>query len=79
MPGNWHQDPYVKVESRCYKMKGEPDGSSLMTEIKDAFGDAADITQHAAMIIQSGCDSANAVIEVYGNYKAAKMGIPPQV
>ena len=59
-------------------MKGEPDGGSLMSEIKQAFGDTAEITEHVAKIVQSGADSANAIIDVYRNYQAAKMKIPPQ-
>ena len=77
MPGGWFSDPYVKIGARCYKNLGEPDADSLMSEIKQAFGDANEIVSHVSDIVQSGADSANAVIEVYANYKAAKLGIPP--
>ena len=77
--GGMFQDDYVRISAKCYKMKGEPDGGSLMTEIKQMFGDTAEIVGHVADIVQSGADSANAVISVYANYKAAKMGIPKQV
>ena len=43
MEGNWHQDDYVRISAQCYKMKGEPDGDTLMSEIKQAFGDTAEI------------------------------------
>ena len=43
MEGNWHQDDYVRISAQCYKMKGEPDGNTLMSEIKQAFGDTAEI------------------------------------
>ena len=77
IPGGWWSDPYVTIGARCYKNLGEPDASSLMTEIKQAFGDANEIVGHVSDIVQSGADTANAVIEVYANYKAAKVGIPP--
>ena len=75
----FNEDDYVRIQARCYKTKGEPDAASLMSEIKQAFGDAADITEHVAEIVQSGADSANAIIDVYRNFQAAKMKIPPQV
>ena len=57
-------------------MKGEPDGDTLMSEIKKAFGDTAEIVGKVGDIIQTGTDSVNAVIDVYRNYKAAQMNIP---
>ena len=57
-------------------MKGEPDGTTLMSEIKQAFGDVNDIATDLGKIIQTGADSANAVIDVYANFKKAKAGYP---
>ena len=42
----FNEDDYVRIGARCYKTKGEPDAASLMSEIKQAFGDAAEITGH---------------------------------
>ena len=52
-------------------MKGEPDGDTLMAEIKKVFGDTAEIVGKVGDIVQTGTDSVNAVIDVYRNYKAA--------
>ena len=41
--GRWWEDDYVRISAQCYKMKGEPDGNTLMSEIKQAFGDTAEI------------------------------------
>lgn len=48
MKGGWLEDDYVRIEAKCYKMKGEPDGTSIMSEIKQAFGDTAEIVDHVA-------------------------------
>ena len=78
MPGGWFRDPYVRIGARCYKNLREPDAASLMTEIKQALGDdAIEIMGHVHNIILSGADSANVVLAVYANYKAAELGIPP--
>ena len=46
--GGWWNDDYVRISAKCYKNRGEPDGGSLMSEIKQAFGDTAEITGHVA-------------------------------
>ena len=47
-----------------------------MDEIKEVFGDTAEIVDEVSAIMQSGVYSTNDVISVYRNYKAAEMNIP---
>ena len=77
--GGWQEADYFSIEAECYKMKVEPDGIAVMSEIKQMFGDTAEIVEHVSEIVQSGADTANAVIQVYTNYKAATLEIPPLV
>ena len=48
MKGGMFEDDYVRIEAKCYKMKGEPDGTSIMSEIKQSFGDTAEIVDSVA-------------------------------
>ena len=60
-------------------MKGERDGGTLMGEIKQAFGDVNDIATDLGNIIQTGANSAQAVMDVYASYKKAQMSYAPVV
>ena len=50
-----------------------------MSEIKQAFGDTARITNHVANIVKSGAATADDIIDIFTNYHAAKIIIPRQV
>lgn len=64
----------IRINSQCYKFKGEPIGSTLMDEVKQAFADTAEIMKDVEAIIKSGCSSLREVAKTYAKLKAAKAG-----
>ena len=51
----------VRIDSACYKFKGEPMGSTLMDEVKKGFSDSEAIAKNVENIVSSGVTSATQI------------------
>ena len=71
-----YRDYAIRIEAKCFKFKGEPIGATAIDEIKKAFADTADIVDKIDKIVQSGCNSADAIMKIMG--KIALMAEAPE-
>ena len=63
--GGLFRDDSIRIQSSCYKFAWEPEGSTLMEEIRNGFEVTAEMAGYLEKIIESGVNSAEGVIGVY--------------
>ena len=62
--GDWLRADSVRIDSACYKFKGEPLGSTLMDEVKKGFADTEAMTKNVENIVTSGVKTTEQIMEV---------------